>query len=163
MAEQKTKIKKPKSLAGEKPLFATIQTKSGVTKKVFNTNDTTEMLQPIPSPIVQAKLDDVLDAVKQLDTTCDYTKCKAKTTLMYQDCSFCKHRYCFKHGLPEVHGCGEAIKKLERDQFLHPVPQKTLQKQEDLKKAHTKMEQKLKEMSLARKAKPAAQKTKKKS
>ena len=119
------------------------------------------MLEPIPVDVVNTKLDDVLDAVKQLDTTCDYAKCKAKTTLMAQDCNFCKHRFCFKHGLPEIHGCGEAVKKLEREEFLKPVPQKTIKKEQDLKKAHARMDQKLKDMNLARKAKPPKSKPKK--
>lgn len=118
------------------------------------------MLQPIPTQRINLELDDVLDAVKQLDLTCDYNKCKTKTTLMHQYCQFCQHRFCYKHGLPEIHGCGEAVKRLEREQFLRPVPQRTLQKQEDLKKAHEKIKQKLKDMNFARKATPP-QKTKK--
>lgn len=105
----------------------------------------------------------VLAAVKQLDSTCDYARCKAKTTLMFQNCALCKQRFCFKHGLPEVHGCGEAVKRQEREEFLHPTPLKTIRQEAELKKARERMEQKLKDMNLARKAKPAtSDKTKKK-
>lgn len=98
----------------------------------------------------------VLAAVKQLDSTCDYARCKAKTTLMFQDCALCKQRFCFKHGLPEVHGCADAVKQKEREEFLHPKPLKTIRQEAELKKARERMDQKLKDMSLARKAKPGS-------
>lgn len=119
------------------------------------------MLHPIPAPVVQEKLDDVLAAVRQLDTTCDHTKCKTKTSLMFMDCVLCKRRFCFKHGLPEVHGCGDAVKRQERDAFQHPVPQRTKQKEKDLENAKEKLHQKLKDMNLSRKGKPTGGKAKK--
>ncbi|XP_037049600.1 DNA-binding protein SMUBP-2 [Bradysia coprophila] len=147
-------------------LFESIPNEHGPDKLILNTNHTLEMLEQIPSNVVQEKLDDVLAAVKQLDSTCDYTRCKAKTALMFQDCALCKQRFCFKHGLPEVHGCGDAVKRQEREQFLHPTPLKTIRQEAELKKARDRMEQKLKDMSLSRKAKPAtsgdSRKTKKK-
>lgn len=138
----------------EAPLFETVELRSGATRTLFNTNDTTTMLQPIPTQVVHERLDTVLDAVRQLDTTCDQERCRTKTTLMYQDCEHCRRRFCFKHGLPEVHGCGEAVRRAERERFMHPVPAKTRQAEKDLKEAHARMEQKLKDMKLARKAKP---------
>lgn len=138
----------------EVPLFETVELRSGATRTVFNTNDTTTMLQPIPTEVVRNRLDTVLDAVRQLDTTCDQERCRTKTTLMYQECEHCRRRFCFKHGLPEVHGCGEAIRRAERERFMHPVPAKTRQAEKDLKEARVRMEQKLKDMKLGRKAKP---------
>uniref|UniRef100_A0A1Q3FXL0 AN1-type domain-containing protein n=2 Tax=Culex tarsalis TaxID=7177 RepID=A0A1Q3FXL0_CULTA len=114
----------------------------------------TEILQPLPSGTVERNLDTVLDAVKTVDQTCDYKRCKQKTNMMGSNCTFCKQRFCFKHGLPEIHGCGEEVKRKEREEFLHPLPAKTVQAQEDLKKAHGRLEQKLKQMNLSRKAKP---------
>lgn len=62
-----------------------------------------------------------------------------------------------------MHGCGDAVKRQEREQFLHPTPLKTIRQEAELKKARERMEQKLKDMNLARKAKPAGgDKTKKK-
>ena len=118
-------------------------------------NSTTELLKPIPTKVVEQNLDNVLEAVKTVDQTCDYKKCKQKTNLMGSDCCFCKQRFCFKHGLPEVHGCGEAVKKQERTEFLHPLPAKTVQAKEDLAKAKVKLEQKLKSMSIQRGPKPS--------
>lgn len=116
----------------------------------------TEILEPLPALAVDRNLDNVLEAVKTVDQTCDYKRCKQKTNMMGTDCGFCRQRFCFKHGLPEIHGCGEAVKKQEREEFLHPLPAKTMQAQEDLKKAHGRLEQKLKQMNLSRKAKPTA-------
>ncbi|XP_058826115.1 DNA-binding protein SMUBP-2 [Topomyia yanbarensis] len=114
----------------------------------------TEIIQPLPSTTVERNLDHVLEAVKTVDQTCDFKRCKQKTNMMGSNCEFCKQRFCFKHGLPEIHGCGEAVRKQERETFLHPLPAKTVQAQEDLKKAHGRLDQKLKQMSLSRKAKP---------
>uniref|UniRef100_A0A8D8JF91 DNA-binding protein SMUBP-2 n=1 Tax=Culex pipiens TaxID=7175 RepID=A0A8D8JF91_CULPI len=115
----------------------------------------TEIVQPLPSSTVDRNLDTVLEAVKTVDQTCDYKRCKQKTNMMGSNCGFCKQRFCFKHGLPEIHGCGEEVKRKEREEFLHPLPAKTVQAQEDLKKAHGRLEQKLKSMNLSRKAKPS--------
>lgn len=115
----------------------------------------TEILEPLASSTVDENLDIVLEAVKKVDETCDYKRCKQKTSMMGTSCEFCKQRFCFKHGLPEIHGCGEAVRKQEREVFLHPLPAKTVQTQEDLKKAQNRLDQKLKQMNLSRKAKPS--------
>ncbi|XP_058447674.1 DNA-binding protein SMUBP-2 [Malaya genurostris] len=114
----------------------------------------TDILEPLPCTTVEQNLDHVLEAVKTVDQTCDFKRCKQKTNMMGSNCDFCKQRFCFKHGLPEIHGCGEAVRKQEREEFLHPLPAKTVQAQEDLKKAHGRLDQKLKQMNLSRKAKP---------
>ncbi|XP_053694983.1 DNA-binding protein SMUBP-2 [Sabethes cyaneus] len=115
----------------------------------------TEIVEPLPSGEVDRNLDTVLEAVKTVDQTCDFKRCKQKTNMMGTSCEFCRQRFCFRHGLPEVHGCGDAVRKQEREEFLHPLPAKTVQAQEDLKKAHGRLDQKLKQMNLSRKAKPS--------
>lgn len=67
-----------------------------------------------------------------------------------------------RHGLPEVHGCGEAVRKAERAEFLRPVPQRTLQREKDTQKARERMEQKLRDMQLERRAKQPSGQSKKK-
>ncbi|KAJ6640780.1 DNA-binding protein SMUBP-2 [Pseudolycoriella hygida] len=141
-------------------LFESIPKEHGPDKLILNTNHSLEMLEQIPTEVVQEKLDDVLAAVKQLDSTCDYARCKTKTALMFQNCTLCKQRFCFKHGLPEVHGCGDAVRRQEREEFLHPTPLKTLRHEAELKKARERMEQKLKDMNLARKPNPPSTKKK---
>lgn len=141
------------------PLFPTVQSsRTGVERVDYGTNDTLTMLKPIPTAVVTDRLESVLDAVRQLDNTCCHPAgCRTKVTLIYQECKHCDKRYCMRHGLPEVHGCGEAIRKAERAEFLRPVPLKTRQREEDTRKARERMEQKLKDMQLSRKAKPAGQ------
>lgn len=114
-------------------------------------NKTSEMLETISNATVNTKLDEVLKTVRQLDNTCDFGRCRTKTSLIGQDCTLCQQRFCMKHQLPEIHGCGGAIKKEQRTEFLKPRP--TLPaalRRNEQKDAHARLEQKLKEMSLAR-------------
>uniref|UniRef100_A0A1I8Q9H4 AN1-type domain-containing protein n=1 Tax=Stomoxys calcitrans TaxID=35570 RepID=A0A1I8Q9H4_STOCA len=119
-------------------------------KPDYGTNNTLELLEKIPSKVVDMKLDDVLTAVKDVDNLCDYQRCKAKTSLIGQNCEHCAKRFCFKHALPEVHGCGEAVKRSERKQFMHPKPAKTVKHEEELDKAKKKLHAKLKDMQVGR-------------
>jgi hypothetical protein len=77
---------------------------------------------------------------------------------MGQTCELCRNRYCMKHSLPESHGkdtgCDEAIKKKEREEFLHPkVDTRKMQHQVEHEKAKKTLTSKLKQMELDRKAK----------
>lgn len=120
-------------------------------KPAKKTNKTSEMLETISNATVNTKLDEVLQTVRQLDNTCDFSRCRTKTSLIGQDCTLCQQRFCMKHQLPEIHGCGGAIKKEQRTEFLKPRP--TLPaalRRNEQKDAHARLEQKLKEMSLAR-------------
>ncbi|XP_055856631.1 DNA-binding protein SMUBP-2 [Episyrphus balteatus] len=128
----------------------------GKKKPDYGTNDTLTLLEQIPSQMVEMKLDDVLTAVKEVDNLCDYQRCKTKTNLMGQNCDHCKKRFCFKHGLPEVHGCGEAVKQEERKNFLKPKPLKTVRQEQDLAKAKVKLNAKLKDMQVGRMPKPSS-------
>ncbi len=40
--------------------------------------------------------------------------CKQRISVLGHDCKFCMQRYCQKHALPEVHGCGEICGKQAR-------------------------------------------------
>lgn len=106
------------------------------------------------------KLEQVLKDVKKVDETCDYKGCKQKTNLMGQTCTFCSHRFCYKHNLPEIHAktlgtkCDEIVKKKERDEFLHPkIDTRSAKKKEEHNKAKKTLDQKLKQMQLERKQK----------
>lgn len=101
---------------------------------------------------VNNNLDNVLENVKQLDNTCDFVTCRSKTTLIGHDCPLCTQRFCMKHRLPEVHGCGGSAKKQERAEFMR-IPPKPTPKQvvKDHNMAQKRLEKKLKEMSLSRK------------
>lgn len=148
-------------------------------KPANKVNKTSELLETIPTTVVNNNLDDVLKTVRQLDNTCDFTRCRTKTSLigqvsakinqlqwhmciqlsfisvhyLWQDCTLCHQRFCMKHQLPEVHGCGGAAKKTERAEFLRPrqtLPISAALRRNEQKDAHSRLEQKLKEMSLAR-------------
>ncbi|XP_031635492.1 DNA-binding protein SMUBP-2 [Contarinia nasturtii] len=120
-------------------------------KPAKKVNKTSEMLETISNNKVNTNLDEVLKTVRQLDNICDFGRCRTKTSIIGQDCTLCQQRFCLKHQLPEVHGCGGAIKKEQRNEFLKPRP--TLPaalRRNEQKDAHARLEQKLKEMSLAR-------------
>lgn len=124
-------------------------------KPAPRTSKTSEMLEPIPTNVIENNLDNILEDVRQLDNTCDFSRCRTKTTYIGQDCALCKQRYCMKHQLPEVHGCGGAIKKVERTEFLkkpnQSLPISAALRRNEHKGAQARLEQKLKDMSLARK------------
>lgn len=122
-------------------------------KPAKKVNKTSEMLETISNTTVNTKLDEVLKTVRQLDNTCDFGRCRTKTSLIFQDCTLCQQRFCMKHQLPEIHGCGGAIKKEQRTEFLKPRPTLPISaalRRNEQKDAHSRLEQKLKEMSLAR-------------
>lgn len=95
-------------------------------------------------------LDEVLKNIEKIDNTCCFVKCKTKTSDFAIECKYCGNRFCTSHGLPEIHGCGEAVRKDERQQFLHENPKLSVEKHE---KASTKLSMKLKQMQLERKSK----------
>ncbi|GAB0097126.1 DNA-binding protein SMUBP-2 [Sergentomyia squamirostris] len=141
------------------PTETSSQSKGTTTNPILKTyrpasNDSEALVKEIPTEVVNRNLSDVLESVHILDTLCDHKSCKQKTSLMGQDCQYCKKRFCFKHGLPEVHGCGEAIKKDERRKFMHPVPEKTRREAADLAKLRVKFKDNLKDMQRQRLAKP---------
>lgn len=98
--------------------------------------------------------------MKKTDETCDYPGCKQKTSLMGHTCTYCNHRFCYKHSLPESHSekmnvkCAETVKKKERDEFLHPkIDTRSAKKKEEHDKAKKTLDQKLKQMQFERKQK----------
>lgn len=100
--------------------------------------------------MVDLKLDEVLTAVKEVDNLCDYGRCKAKTTLIGETCGYCNKRFCFKHNLPEIHGCGEAAKSHTRKLFMNPKPAKTYRQEAELAKAKKRLQIKLQNMQAER-------------
>ncbi|CAI5700818.1 unnamed protein product [Peronospora effusa] len=55
----------------------------------------------------------------------DSNRCKKNITMFGNVCKFCKLKFCFSHALPEVHGCGDAVRKFERAAFQQPTTQST--------------------------------------
>ncbi|RZC39798.1 zf-AN1 domain containing protein [Asbolus verrucosus] len=95
-------------------------------------------------------LEEVLDKVKKLDNTCSFIKCKNRTNDFAIECKYCQGRFCPTHALPEIHGCGEAVRKDERRKYLHPNIKLTEEKHSQ---AQTKLNMKLRQMQQERKSK----------
>lgn len=144
----KTQKTRPVNPAPKPPVFRTS----------FSPNDVKEMLRVVPSETVQNALDSVLLMIKTFEGNCSHVKCRSKTTLVYHHCELCNKRYCIKHSLPEVHGCAEAAKVLERKRFLEKEKAKAHQLSADQVKTQMQKkanyQKKMAEMCLARKVKP---------
>lgn len=74
---------------------------NSTTKAPPKINKTAEMLQTIPT-VDDNNLDSVLKSVTALDNTCDYTRCRTKTSLIGQDCQLCQQRFCMKHQVSKI-------------------------------------------------------------
>ncbi|KAE9333793.1 DNA-binding protein [Phytophthora fragariae] len=53
------------------------------------------------------------------------SRCKKSTTMLGSVCKFCKLKFCYDHALPEVHGCGDAVRKFERAAFQQQMSRST--------------------------------------
>ncbi|XP_022912138.2 DNA-binding protein SMUBP-2 [Onthophagus taurus] len=106
-----------------------------------------------------SNIDEVLEKIKEIDNTCAFGKCKTKTANFAIQCKYCNLRFCTSHGLPEIHGCGEAVRRDEKRKYMHPEPKLSENKHE---KAATKLSMKLKQMQMERKAKQYSSKGKNK-
>ena len=61
----------------------------------------------------------LLDAmVEQTQKRCGRDGCQGLTTGTGAVCRYCKLKYCYKHALPEQHGCGEAARSAAREGVL---------------------------------------------
>ena len=81
---------------------------------------------------------------------CPWRNCKVPIELIGLNCIHCKQRFCLTHGFPETHGCGEAARKLARQEFrnIHPPKVDPLKRNAVSKK----LEKKLQQMADDRKA-----------
>ena len=79
------------------------------------------------------------------DSKCTFDRCKKSVLTLVQICKFCRRRFCLKHGLAEIHGCGEAAKidarrSLERNNGkTRPKPLNDIQKGSVKKKLNDKI------------------------
>jgi hypothetical protein len=56
----------------------------------------------------------LLEALAAESGRCAMGGCKASTQVVGCLCSHCRWRFCYEHGLPEVHGCGDAARSAAR-------------------------------------------------
>ncbi|CAH2001811.1 unnamed protein product [Acanthoscelides obtectus] len=106
--------------------------------------------QDIKKAVNSKNLDEVIQKVKAVDNSCSFEKCKARIELFAIECKFCDRRFCTSHGLPEIHGCGEAVRREEKRKMMHPNAKLN---QEMISQAHTRLNMKLKQLRMERKKK----------
>lgn len=104
--------------------------------------------QHLKSALNSSNIDEVLEKVKAVDLVCSYVNCKNRTLNFSVDCKFCGGRFCTTHGLPEIHGCGEAVRRSERKNMTKSTNKVS---QEKHSATQAKLSSKLKQMQLERK------------
>ena len=70
------------------------------------------------NPIETADTDDfdqLLEMFQKSNDICNFKGCKVLTKTLGQNCEYCPNRFCLKHSMAEIHGCGDAAKKQARD------------------------------------------------
>lgn len=79
---------------------------------------------PAPAPVdaFQDGEDELEFLARQAksSTKCSFqsaARCRQSVGVMGSVCKFCKLKFCYEHGLPEAHGCGDAVRTFERTQF----------------------------------------------
>lgn len=74
---------------------------------------------------IEKNSDDFDEIIKDAQigvSKCGVRGCKAKNVvLLGANCKYCKLRYCFSHMQPELHGCGEAVRKAAREEFKESI------------------------------------------
>jgi hypothetical protein len=58
--------------------------------------------------------DALLDAMLERGKRCAFERCKRPTHATGTTCRHCNLRFCYEHGLPEEHGCGDAVRAAAR-------------------------------------------------
>ncbi|XP_051156788.1 DNA-binding protein SMUBP-2-like [Leptopilina boulardi] len=97
----------------------------------------------------------IIEELSRTNNCCSFKDCKISTQLIHLNCEFCKNRFCLQHGMQEIHGCGEAIRRKERKEFRQRMPEPAKKKDKD------RFAQKLKQFEEARKPKATKEELKK--
>ncbi|CAF0704160.1 unnamed protein product [Brachionus calyciflorus] len=69
------------------------------------------------NPIENAKTDDfdeLLTMFQKSNDVCNFQGCKVLVKTLGQNCEFCRNRFCLKHSLAEMHGCGDEARAQAR-------------------------------------------------
>ena len=104
--------------------------------------------------------DALIASAMQMNSSCHSPRCKENATILGQNCMYCVKRFCLKHHMAEMHGCGAAAKSharqmISREGVLYRgsgIPDK---KPDPTKRAHLqrKFDKKLDALTADRKAK----------
>ena len=127
-----------------------------------------QLVKPLPQQVDRTKeekavkkeedFDSILSEFREVDNVCNYATCKTSIVLLGQQCTLCQRRFCLSHRLPEIHGCGDAMRRQARSTTLKqgqvvpgslPVKPKSI---DATKRAHLqrKLDKKLQDMSTQR-------------
>ncbi|RLO08379.1 hypothetical protein DYB28_004712 [Aphanomyces astaci] len=82
--------------------------------------------------------------------SCAFVACGQKTHVHGSVCRFCKYKFCYTHGLAEIHGCGAAVRAFERAKATKKQPPTNTTTRQAMQKA---LDTKLTKASDDRKAK----------
>ncbi|ETV68628.1 hypothetical protein H257_15438 [Aphanomyces astaci] len=82
--------------------------------------------------------------------SCAFVACGQKTHVHGSMCRFCKYKFCYAHGLAEIHGCGAAVRTFERAKATKKQPPTNTTTRQAMQKA---LDTKLTKASDDRKAK----------
>ncbi|XP_074129809.1 DNA-binding protein SMUBP-2 [Sminthopsis crassicaudata] len=104
--------------------------------------------------------DALISAAIKADSTCGFSGCRASVVTLGQLCPHCAHRFCLRHHIPEVHGCGEkaraqARQRISREGVLYAGSGTKAKGPDPVKRVHLqrRLDQKLVELSSQRKSK----------
>lgn len=61
--------------------------------------------------------DALLEQYQAENWSCSYSGCKTAAKTLGRMCLHCRRRYCIVHGMPEIHGCGDAASKCAQRDF----------------------------------------------
>ena len=83
-------------------------------------------------------VDALIAQFTKVDSICSFEKCKGSVLTLGQKCKFCARMFCLKHGLAEVHGCGEAAKVDARKAFEESAGKAKTRPLNDIQKKYVK-------------------------
>jgi len=83
-------------------------------------------------------VDALIAQFTKVDSICSFEKCKGSVLTLGQKCKFCVRMFCLKHGLAEVHGCGEAAKVDARKAFEKSAGKAKTRPLNDIQKKYVK-------------------------
>lgn len=144
------------------PPAAVLSNKKSKKKKKKSSNPATAPVAAVQDG--ESELD-FLEREAKSSSNCSFqsaARCKKSTSMMGSVCRFCKLKFCYNHAMPEIHGCGDAVREFERTQFTQqmraPVSDKrplTADKRKLLKK---KLDEKVTEKTATRTTKTKSKK-----
>ncbi|XP_059153320.1 DNA-binding protein SMUBP-2-like [Physella acuta] len=83
-------------------------------KKEKSKKSQTQNVSEALSKIDDDDFDGLIASITELDSKCSFKKCKTLTNTLGRNCEYCTRRFCLTHLMPEIHGCGDAVREASR-------------------------------------------------